>query len=87
MTTALEFRALGVEFDVRGVHYEVLGPEGGDELLRELAKEIERRRGPMPPITARAWGQCDRCGDPMPRYRSGWCDLCLVARLKETKRT
>ena len=92
--TALEFLTLGVRIFRKGAMYSAEGPDD-PALLGQLRQEVARRvvafracrvaksRLALDLDTPRvSYGAFDACGDPMPRFVGGWCDICAIASSK-----
>lgn len=82
MSTAIELRQRGLEF-VRDAHASIVSVRGpvsaATEARAEVARRVDAMRAPVPLDVGRC-GRCDGCGDAFERYRSGWCELCTLAR-------
>jgi hypothetical protein len=68
---------------VRDAHSSLVSVRGPVSAATEARTEVQRRvesmRRPVPLPVPRS-GACDGCGDAMELYRSGWCELCTLAR-------
>ena len=96
--TAADFRAAGVVFRSFGGRYTCAGPKGRRDLVDALRDAIAWRvdamrphvrgaRWPLPRIvlvspTPPPFGACGCCGEPLPPYRGGDCELCSMALLR-----
>ena len=86
--TAIEAAALGVTFVRTGGTIKMRAPRDAKEAVELVRKEIQRRAflvlryGEQPTTTTARTEVCQVCGDPMPTFVGGDCDLCVCARVK-----
>jgi hypothetical protein len=84
--TCAEFTSRGGTF-VRDEKASVVSMRGPKSVCEEAAAEIAARAerftaGSLVAVSAKRWGECMTCGDPLPPHVGGQCDFCHAAMRK-----